>query len=271
MPVSLAVGDVASFRKYVKYIGRAYQKRSVAMIQLCRLFLEISPGKPDQIDALRSLFETVEDALKSAVDAGKDHSDAADTAFATAEKRWTGMPHGIIQNNMLGDVQDIIEDAAQKDSYIAKTHKRLSTRLGFNKSDSPPTSSLVKVHFQILQSPTDRREAPVVTCELGPDVKISELLWTFSRLPEDQRISLKQNPHFYFSKDLSDHASAYDDQFRLEPLKDLRPMKDLVVMVLLDRAGQIFVDYQQFSKTYGNIWRPENTIILKGRQFTLAN
>ena len=35
---------------------------------------------------------------------------------------------------VLGDVQDIIEDAAQKDSYIAKTHKRLSTRLGFNVS-----------------------------------------------------------------------------------------------------------------------------------------
>ncbi len=56
MPVSLAVGDIASFRKYVKSIGRAYQKRSVAMIQLCRLFLEISPGKPDQIDALRRFW-----------------------------------------------------------------------------------------------------------------------------------------------------------------------------------------------------------------------
>lgn len=271
MPVSLAVGDIASFRKYVKYIGRAYQKRSVAMIQLCRLFLEISPGKPDQIDALRSLFETVEDALKSAVDAGKDSSDAADTAFATAEEAldWYAAWHHPKQQEVLGDVQDIIEDAAQKDSYITKTHKRLSTRLGFNKSDSLPTSSLVKVHFQILQSPTDRREAPVVTCELGPDVKISELLWTFSRLPEDQRISLKQNPHFYFSKDLSDQASAYDELFKLEPLKDLRPTKDLVVMVLLDRAGQIFVDYQQFSKTYGNIWRPDNTIILKDLQGTL--
>jgi hypothetical protein len=35
---------------------------------------------------LLSLFEAVEDALKSAVDAGKDRSDAADTAFATAEE-----------------------------------------------------------------------------------------------------------------------------------------------------------------------------------------
>jgi len=100
---------------------------------------------------------------------------------------------------------------------------------------------------------------------LGPDVKIAELLWTFSRLPEDQRISLKQNPQFYLSRDLSDQVSVYDDQFKLEPLKDLRPEKDSVVLVLLDRAGQIFVDYQKFSKTYGNIWRPYNTIILKGK------
>ncbi len=106
--------------------------------------------------------------------------------------------------------------------------------------------------------------------ELGPDVKISELLWTFSCLPEGQRIGLKQTPHFYFPKELSDQASAYDDQFKLEPLKDLRPEKDLVVMVLLDRPGQIFVDYQQFSKTYGNIWRLDNTIILKGKHISVS-
>jgi hypothetical protein len=53
MPFGLVVSDISTFRKYVKNIGRAYQKRSVAMIQLCRLFLEISSGKPDQTDALK--------------------------------------------------------------------------------------------------------------------------------------------------------------------------------------------------------------------------
>ena len=53
MPQGLVVGDISTFRKYVKNIGRAYQKRSVAMIQLCLLFMEISSGKPDQTDALR--------------------------------------------------------------------------------------------------------------------------------------------------------------------------------------------------------------------------
>ncbi|KAF8266122.1 hypothetical protein EI94DRAFT_230125 [Lactarius quietus] len=86
MPVGLAVGDISTFRKYVKNIGRAYQKRSVAMIQLCRLFVEISSGKLDQSEALRSLFEIVEYALRSAVEAGKGRSDVADEAFATAEE-----------------------------------------------------------------------------------------------------------------------------------------------------------------------------------------
>jgi hypothetical protein len=144
--------------------------------------------------------------------------------------------------------------------------------------------SLVKVRFQILHSPTDRHLAPIVTCEclffcfaghgsscgnigeLGPEVNVSELLWTFSRLPEDQRVTLKQNPHFYLSRDLSDRPLqlTYDDDFVLKPLKDLKPEKDLVVLILSDRAGQIYFNYEKFSKTYGNIWRPHNTIILKG-------
>ena len=100
---------------------------------------------------------------------------------------------------------------------------------------------------------------------LGPEVvTVSELLWTFSRLPEDQRVTLKQNPHFYLSRDLSDRPLAYDDDFILKPLKELKPEKDLVVLVLSDRTGQIYFDYNKFSKTYGNIWKLHNAIILKG-------
>ena len=107
MPVGLVVGNISTYRKYAKKIGRAYQKRSVAMIQLCRLFLEISSGKPDQTDALKrsttrlhrrtfcvlifrfssSLLDIVENALRSAVEAGKGRSDVADEAFATAEEQ----------------------------------------------------------------------------------------------------------------------------------------------------------------------------------------
>jgi len=93
---------------------------------------------------------------------------------------------------------------------------------------------------------------------------MSELLWTFSRLPKDQRITLKQNPHFYYSRDLPDRPPAYDDNFVLKPVKELVTEKDLKMSILLDRNGQIFFDHEKFSKTYGNLWKPHNTVILKG-------
>ena len=92
----------------------------------------------------------------------------------------------------------------------------------------------------------------------------------FSRLPEGQRVTLKQNPHFYLSKDLPDRPSAYDGDFVLKPLNNLKPENDLEVLVLSDRTSQIYFDYDKFSKTYGNIWRPHKTIILKGITIYLA-
>ena len=37
-------------------------------------------------------------------------------------------------SEILGDIHDIIEDAAQKDSQIMKTYNRLSSLAGFNVS-----------------------------------------------------------------------------------------------------------------------------------------
>jgi hypothetical protein len=52
---------------------------------------------------------------------------------------------------VLGDVQNIIEDAAQKDSFIAKTHKRLSTRLGLNVRSEFIFLSLCQQHVFFLE------------------------------------------------------------------------------------------------------------------------
>ncbi|KAH9020239.1 hypothetical protein EDB84DRAFT_578544 [Lactarius hengduanensis] len=154
-----------------------------------------------------------------------------------------------MERGLLG-VHVIIGDAAQKDSQIIKFNNRLPS-LGLSKAD---TILLVKVRFQILHSPTDRHLAPIVTCEIGVNARVSEILWTFSRLPEDQRVTLKQNPHLYLSRDLSDRPGNYDDKFVLGPLKDLRPEKDLVVLILSDRNGQI---YDPFSSLYHHhhLWR----------------
>lgn len=102
--------------------------------------------------------------------------------------------------------------------------------------------------------------------ELGTEVKISEVLWIFARLPVARRIEPKHVPHFYPSRDLSDRPPAYTEEFKLESLKYLRPENDLLVLVLLDhpRTGRIFFECGELCKTYTNIWKPHNVVILKG-------
>ena len=103
--------------------------------------------------------------------------------------------------------------------------------------------------------------------ELGTEVKMTEVLWIFARLPDVKlRIAPRDVPYFYLSRDLPDRPLAYTEAFRLEPLKDLRPEKDLLVLVLLDhpRTGRIFFECGKFCKTYTNIWKLHNIVILKG-------
>ena len=45
--------DLEDLEQDIKNKGAAYQKRSVALIRLCRLFLEISDGRRDQVHALK--------------------------------------------------------------------------------------------------------------------------------------------------------------------------------------------------------------------------
>ena len=47
------VFDFQDVRKSLKLAGRAYHKRSFAMIGLCRLFLELSRGSWDQVFELK--------------------------------------------------------------------------------------------------------------------------------------------------------------------------------------------------------------------------
>ena len=103
--------------------------------------------------------------------------------------------------------------------------------------------------------------------ELGTEVKITEVLWIFARLPDVKlRIAQRDVPYFYPSRDLPDRPLAYTEAFKLEPLKDLRP-ENVSLVVLCDyprRTGRIFFECGTFCKTYTNIWKPHDAFILKG-------
>ena len=53
MPAHLALEeqfDPYSFVKYIKAIGRAYQRQAIELVTICRIFVEVSPEE-DQHDA----------------------------------------------------------------------------------------------------------------------------------------------------------------------------------------------------------------------------
>jgi hypothetical protein len=53
MPLHLALEeqfDPYSFVKYIRVIGRAYQRQAIELVTICRLFVEASP-EDDQHDA----------------------------------------------------------------------------------------------------------------------------------------------------------------------------------------------------------------------------
>ncbi|KAI9457014.1 hypothetical protein BJY52DRAFT_529444 [Lactarius psammicola] len=126
------VFDFEDVRKSMKFIGRAYQKRSVAMIELCRLFLEISPVSWDQVDALKSLVDTIDNAVMRAVEAGKDRNTVADNAFTSAEEelRHYAKRYHPGYKAVLGNTQNTIHVAAKEDNDITKT-RRLSQSSGY--------------------------------------------------------------------------------------------------------------------------------------------
>ncbi|KAF8258586.1 hypothetical protein EI94DRAFT_1754257 [Lactarius quietus] len=258
------VFDFQDVRKSLKLIGRAYQKA-----------LPLS-WKWDQVFALKSLVGTIDNAVERAVKAGKDKNAEADSAFADAEEKLNRYARGYHPGYelVLGDTQNIICLATKEDNEIMKS--RLGSLLHRQSSRvviSPGNPSQVRIRFQLLTSPTDRLNSQTLNAvELGTEVKITEVLWIFARLSEVKlRIASRDVPYFYLSRDLPDSPLAYTEAFKLEPLKDLRPENDLLVLVLLDRprTGRIFFECTTFSKTYTNIWKPHNIVILKDLQGTI--
>jgi hypothetical protein len=109
---------------------------------------------------------------------------------------------------------------------------------------------------------------------------LSEVLWNFSRYPDNRRLTLKQNPHFY--KDL---PGKYGDDFQSDPIEQFldalgdskvdsqhrdRPRLKPKITVLTDRQGRIYLESGQSSRAFGNVWCPQKAIIFKGSSFLFS-
>lgn len=95
---------------------------------------------------------------------------------------------------------------------------------------------------------------------LNENPTLAEILWNFSRLKDERRLTLKQNPHFYTHLPLS--SQAYCGRFKMEPIEDF--LQGQRFYVLIDRPGHVYIKTDGYSQCFGNAWRPNGAVVFKG-------
>lgn len=98
---------------------------------------------------------------------------------------------------------------------------------------------------------------PEVLCSKSD---LQEILWNFSRLRGEGRLTLKQNPHFY--KNLPASLEAYGCNFQTDPIENFLQARK--IHVLTDKPGRVYLETPRHSRAFGNVWVPNDTIIFKG-------
>ena len=100
-----------------------------------------------------------------------------------------------------------------------------------------------------------------VTEVLGPKSNLQEVLWNFSRFKDGRRLTLKENPHFYNPLDLPMSPESYVGDFRTDPIDSFMHSK---ISVIKDKPGRVFLETDQKTRAFGNVWVLNDAIILKG-------
>lgn len=97
---------------------------------------------------------------------------------------------------------------------------------------------------------------------------LPEILWNFGRFKDARRLTLKENPHFYKLTDLPTSPEAYGDDFKTDPIDNFQHAK---ICVLTDKPGRLYLETDQNSRAFGNVWVPNNAIIFKGSRTTFLS
>jgi hypothetical protein len=100
---------------------------------------------------------------------------------------------------------------------------------------------------------------------LGRETKLEEILWNFSRLGRNKRITLKQNPRFYDG--LPRTKREYSGDFENEPIDNFWDATE--IWVLTDDRSPVFLEADNKKRAFGNFWVPAEAIIFKGQHVFL--
>ena len=99
---------------------------------------------------------------------------------------------------------------------------------------------------------------------LSDSPSLQEILWNFSRFRDEKyRLTLRENPHFY--EELPTPPEAYGNSVEIHPTEDFRRADNFYV--LTDKPEPVYILTDQDSQSFGDIWCPQNAIILKGLGF----
>ena len=104
-----------------------------------------------------------------------------------------------------------------------------------------------------------------VTEVLCEETRVEEILWNFSRLEGNRRITLKQNPHFYAG--LPRLAYEYSDDFTTDPIEIFWGESE--ISVLTHERSRVFLETDDKKRAFGNFWVPDEAIIFKGPRVVL--
>ena len=139
------------------------------------------------------------------------------------------------------------------------------------------------VRFLLLRSLTDERPNVVesehrfaysipgnltaITVVLHKETNRHEILWYFSHHKGSQRVTLKQNPHFY--TELPRSASGYSDTFTADPILSDHVFWDATeILVLTHERSRVFLETDR-RQVYNNFWVLDEVIIFQGPHVVL--
>jgi len=107
-------------------------------------------------------------------------------------------------------------------------------------------------------------DSTVISEELCGSSDLNEVLWNFSRFKGNERLTLKQNPHFYTR--LPTSSKQYGGKFISDPIE--RFQHDMI-SVLTDGTDWVYMEIAEKRRAFRGVWNPNNAIIFKGSSLSV--
>ncbi|KAH9051193.1 hypothetical protein EDB83DRAFT_2316959 [Lactarius deliciosus] len=202
--------------------------------------------------------------MRAAADTKNKTSEGTDKKFEDAiiELSAYGQKYHKKQRD-LAQIAETMRSAKEKDRSSSNILNRLFKQRSKEKSQPEPVEAPTKVVQFLLSGSLPDKDPEVVkrVAEvLCRKSNMEEVLWNFNRLKNKQRITLKQNPHFY--RGLPSFGSAYSDFFSTDPIYEFWDTSN-EIRVLTDERSRVFLETDKRNRAFGNFWMPDKAIIFK--------